>query len=144
MELIDFLRARLDEDQAAAEQMARYFPSPWEVIDRGYLVTIKAAEPDFRVVLQVEQERLPRLEQGWLSEYTEHVVRWDPARVLAEVEAKRALLVHYEAVMNPVLAKQTTTPDVWKGFGNGVTLAAKLAALPYRNHPDYDAARWAP
>ena len=51
-----------------------------------------------------------------------HIARWDPARVLAECEAKRQLI---ERVGNPD----------WAGF--------RILALPYADHPDYQQ-EWKP
>jgi hypothetical protein len=51
----------------------------------------------------------------------EHIARWDPARVLAEVEAKRAILRHEDV----------------HGEGDYVLQAL---AQPYAGHPDFDPA----
>lgn len=92
--LIDFLEARLKEDQDAAELMAKYYPPPWDVYDRGWMARVYGDEPFWEVT---------RLEQGsWiengsppLGSIIEHVARHDPARVLREVAAKRAILAAY-------------------------------------------------
>lgn len=102
MELVNFLRARLDADERVA----------------------RAASAE-----------------SWADEYGEfrsrggdnfaHVLRHDPARVLAEVEAKRRI----------VDLCDTETPET-----GGLPLAIRtlrLLALPYADHPDYDEA-WRP
>ncbi|MFE3762284.1 DUF6221 family protein [Streptomyces sp. NPDC059104] len=58
-----------------------------------------------------------------------HIVRHDPARVLAEVDAKRQVLAHIEAQLD-----RTDTP--W-WFDDTLTPVLHLLALPYAGHPDY-------
>ena len=137
MTLTDFLLARIAEDEAAARLCAEMFPSPWDVADRGWRVRIYAADiPDegdhadpgdkrAPVVMEVEPDRNlddPR----WLSERVEHVRRHDPARVLAECEAKRRVIEECDDYDNPsevlILADQIL----------------RHLALPYADHPDYD------
>src|SRR6266851_3549381 len=66
-EIVDFLTARLDEDEAAAKASLEAMREPWQA-DHW-------------------QEMHPADER--------HYVRWDPARVLREVEANRAILEFY-------------------------------------------------
>src|SRR4026208_2134659 len=102
MTLTEFLLARIAEDEEAAQVCAEAFPSPWEVADRGWRVRIYAATmPDLGdhaelgdvvvpCVIEVEPTRHHHLlnEGGWLSDRVAHIARHDPARVLAECEAK--------------------------------------------------------
>lgn len=89
--LVEFLEARLKDDQEAAELMAKYYPPPWEVYDRGWMARVYGDYPFWEVT---------RLEQGpWVDndtpphgEIIEHVALHDPGRVLREVNAKRAIL----------------------------------------------------
>lgn len=62
-----------------------------------------------------------------------HIARHDPARILAEVSAKRALL-------EMVLADQNTNGGKNSSQWNQVM---RLLALPYRGHPQYRKS-WAP
>jgi hypothetical protein len=148
--LTTFLLARLDEDEEAAKACAQAFPSPWEVSDRGWRVRIYAAdvpdvgdhaEPgDMRspCVIDVEPDRHHRElnEGGWLSDRVDHIARHDPARVLAEVEAKRRIVAEH--------------PD-YGGYGESCATCAEsdvdLAPYPcptlralasvYRDHPGF-------
>lgn len=57
-----------------------------------------------------------------------HIVRWDPARVLAECEAKRSLInIHPEAVGQ----------DLSAGAAWAYDEMLRRLALPYADHPDY-------
>lgn len=102
-DLTEFLLARIAEDEAVARSCAEMFPTPWDISDRGWRVRIYAsevpeigdhAEPGWvrhPVVMEVEPDRHIQ-DPKWLSERVEHVQRHDPARVLAECEAKRETL----------------------------------------------------
>jgi hypothetical protein len=70
----------------------------------------------------------------------EHIARWDPARVLAEVQAKRRMIDHLELAM-----PRLTPLNNW-GAAEMDELAGnmlQLLALPYAAHPDYRA-EWSP
>lgn len=120
MTLTEFLTARLDEDYETAFGGA---PSPWregdwdgehggarEVLDRSGSVTAHA----------------------YYGGTYGHVMRFDPARVLAEVEAKRQIVALHEPVDDePDGFCLHCDCDSWPCG----TIAA--LALPYADHPDY-------
>lgn len=106
-DLVAFLRARLDEDEAAAKLAAREGGTwtqddpqryPGSISSLGGQVVYAEGAPD--------ENQAP------------HIARHDPARVLREVEAKRAILDEYLAA---------------PGWPQDVVL---LAAV-YSDHPDY-------
>lgn len=77
----------------------------------------------------------------------EHVARHDPARVLAEVAAKRAILAEHKHAP----ATEPSTDDFGcqicaydRGdcvlYGWGWCNTVRLLAAPYADHPDYDPA----
>lgn len=170
-DLSAFLLARLAEDEAAANVCAEMFPPPWEVADRGWRVRIYADDtptPDLStddedamttrtpVVMEVEPDRHIE-DPRWLSERVEHVARHDPARVLREVEAKRAIVEACRPVY-PVFYRESArrlceergevsfTVDahggpMWPHAGAEITL--RCLASVYRDHPEFDAA-WLP
>ena len=106
-DLIAFITARLDEDEAAAK-------AAWGV------------EWDWRYVARPFGER-PSIA------HTVHIARHDPARVLREVEAKRAML-----------AELTRWPfDYRPGCNDPIRLFVHLLAAPYSDHPDYQQ-EWKP
>lgn len=115
-DLVAFLRARLDEDEQAAER-AQGEGQSWAWV-----------QPE-----ALDANRYPSLEQA------EHIARHDPARVLAEVAAKRALLdVHRDDYGSCSTCGTAGEYDVpWP------CTTVELLALPYANHPDYRS-EWAP
>ncbi len=62
-----------------------------------------------------------------------HIARHDPARVLREVEATRALIA---AIEHP-------DPNQGPEYGYGLRLALMFRAAVYSDHPDYDQS-WKP
>lgn len=139
--LTDFLLARIGEEQTAALAAT---PGPWAW-------TEYATADDETLTLEsvTETRTVPVI---WLDGYVEglggiaiepadadHIVRWNPAEVLRECEAKRrivtALHTWYgsEDAPNEVFFSDD---DGWRGIG----WCVQLLALPYADHPDYDPA----
>jgi hypothetical protein len=117
-ELVQFLRARLDED----EQTARRAGGAWADGPAANWVTAAssgdASEPAHRVALVVaDGERA-------------HIVRHDPARVLRDIEAKRDLLRVAERAHD---YHETFT----SGFASALEGVLRLFAVAYAEHPDY-------
>jgi hypothetical protein len=125
-ELIAFLAARLDEDQAVALAAT---PGSWRD-EGGYVTDIG---PDGLSLVQVT-------DYGTQDDYgndsrpqghadSAHIARHDPARVLREVEAKRRILAeHYP--QDPCDAHDPS-------FNTIPCDTLLLLALPHSDHPDY-------
>lgn len=143
MTLVEFLRARLDEDEAAAKAAT---PGPWRVVnvtdyrsatvdgpdalqDGGYDETIKARKQVMRPQTVIPQDA----DYGPTVELVdaEHIARHDSARVLAEVESKRKLIEQHVGYYGG------GDDEFWP------VQTLRLLALPYADHPDYDEA-WRP
>lgn len=106
--LADFLEAQIAEDEQAARASQSQHWTPTQGGGFGMLYD--------------EHERVVIYDEGQPSmEEAAHMARWDPARVLAECEAKRAIIA-WNTMMYPMLP--TTT-----------ILAA--LALPYADRPGY-------
>ena len=135
MDLVEFLTARLDEEQAAAEEALRRTTTTRRMV-RGQWVEDTVQPPEWRRSA------------------------WPPARVLAEVDAKRRILASYtEAVLVRDEATQwamSPSPVITNPGADGVERwtrardaafflepAIRLLAQPYASHPDYDEA-WRP
>lgn len=103
-ELVDFLRARLDEDEAAARG-----------VNRGlWNSRVALLDPDL---------------YG-------HVIRQHPARVMAEVEAKRRIVeIHREGDPDKDwrFCEQCSEDERLEPFP---CATVRLLALPYADHPD--------
>jgi hypothetical protein len=122
MNLAEFLLARIAEDERWANECAKVFPGDWELSDRGWMAKVTADEPDFRIVSQIDQDQLPTGTVSWLGDALAHVARHDPARVLAECEAKRQIIGYL-----------TSRDD----YADQIML--QLLAAPYADHPDFHA-----
>jgi hypothetical protein len=109
-DLVQFLRERLDED----EQTARAAGGKWIELPKNWVT----APPDDD---ETSRRRVALvLHDGERA----HILRHNPARVLAEIEAKRALLRGAEE---------------WEGGTLLYYILAPLARV-YRDHPDFDPA----
>jgi hypothetical protein len=78
-ELLAFLRAQLDEDERVARETAGHGSTTW-----------KAGLHRWRGRIEADDAALIVRDVDLVD--AEHIARWDPARVLAEVEAKRRVL----------------------------------------------------
>jgi hypothetical protein len=94
-ELVAWLREQLDEDERVLSAAS---PSPWQYQDvdsvgGGRLcdATVAIAELSYDPPGERIDPRIRRMRTAEEADGNgEHIARWDPARVLAEVEAKRA------------------------------------------------------
>jgi hypothetical protein len=115
----EFLRARLDEDEAAARAAAsRPRGESWGGVVDGTRYTVVAA----------------------------HIARHDPARVQREIEAKRAILAEHQRAPKPLPGMswypcRVCTRDRYPQSWPCATVRA-LAAV-WSDHPDYQQ-EWAP
>jgi hypothetical protein len=124
MTLVDFLRARLDEDEAAARAARKYTDRDWDA--SGDSVYADHAEPVVQAYVN-----LPQVYEGVVA----HIARHDPARVLADVKAKRAIV--RECVGHE------TCGGGYDECSEAALVTLRHFASVYADHPDYDAT-WAP
>jgi hypothetical protein len=140
-DLIAFLRARLDED----EQVALAVPvTEWRE-GSSWLADLCDPLPSQRRAYGIPAEVTLVTETD-----AAHIARWDPARVLAEVEAKRRIL-------DIALAYEATIDGEWGCCHSADQIAAgrcpetnpdeisaiRVLAAPFADHPDYRA-EWRP
>ena len=123
-ELVQFLRARLAEDEQTAREAAGGSGPDWyydngHVQSRSHYGSVATGSQDF-------------LE----SEFGAHIVCHDPARVLREVGAKRELL-------RVAAAAHDYHETFTSGFAAALEGTLRLFALAYADHPDYHA-EWLP
>jgi hypothetical protein len=114
MTLTEFLTARLDEDEAAARD-AYYEGQRWITEEEG---VYRYPDDDLDLVHSANRKTDAR-----------HIARWDPARVLREVEAGRAILAEHR------------TAAGWSSENWPRTL--RLLAAVWSDHPDYQQ-KWGP
>lgn len=133
-DLIDFLRAQLDEDERDAR--AAYLPNfKWYVEDRAVqLAPIQDCDCGA---------------DAWLPANTKadayHISRHDPARVLREVEAKRETIRLYEDTLETIemLKSHGQKSDAHAVAAESYLNVIRRDAAVYADHPDYNEA-WRP
>jgi hypothetical protein len=130
--LVEFLRARLDEDEALAREAP---PGPWHIGN-----AVDPTQPCH--VHTFPGARMVADGLNWLV--AEHIARQNPARVLAEVEAKRRILHEHKPAKPKYLSRwepgcmTCSTAQAWDEKANEAhCLTLRLLALPYASHPDY-------
>lgn len=115
-DLVQFLRARLDEDEQAARRAGDSFR---QIGETG-------------VIVATEGDRAEECASANWAGIAEHIVRHDPARVLAEVEAKRELLADYERFV----AERRRMMGGWDSYPEPSPVLTAFATV-YADHPDY-------
>jgi hypothetical protein len=129
-DLIAFVTARLDEDEAIARELAGW--PHWHhtpaVTAHGPIILIAAGEDDEIDVASVERE---------LPEVATHIARHDPARALRQVEDGRRLLAAYAEAREP---DPEATPRE-RALRMAVAEVARMLVLSraavWSDHPDY-------
>lgn len=127
-DLVAFLRARLDEDEQAAQE-AHYEGQRWLSEEEDV-----CRWPDDELVHIADRKCDAR-----------HIARWDPVRVLAEVQAKRRIIEMYEnadaAQRAGSISERNRTQD--EAAVDVLGEAVHALAAVYASHPDYRGA-WSP
>ena len=129
--LTDFLLARIAEDETVARAAT---PGPWVVRSLGYVAGGGATSLFGTDVHDAPADHEPD---------AEHIARHDPARVLAECEAKRRIVEHADAFadceVHPGRKSETDCDEciaAWRINMNDEWYL-RFLALPYADHPDY-------
>lgn len=131
-DLVEFLRARTDEDEASARQVASDYGDQW------------TSEGDDRVRGSLEYVDV----LDGPGSPTEYIARHDPKRVLAEVEAKRRIISMHAESDFPHNPDDGPGDYSWTARCDGCYETApcttlRLLASVYADHPDYRP-EWAP
>ncbi|MGV9888413.1 DUF6221 family protein [Streptomyces sp. NPDC003395] len=126
-DLVQFLRDRLDEDERVARAAAQAErTNTWSALPDSY-----------GGVLDGTGRRSLAVGYGGVMEpeIAAHIARHDPARALAEVDAKRRLL---EKAADAERYSRTTWANAGSvGAASAYRATLRLLALPYVDHPDY-------
>lgn len=157
-DLVAFLRARLDEDEQTARAAAD---------ETGIAAWVGSDESGHAWRYQHggvwgDHDGLcseaPYVVGTDLRQVQDHIARHDPARVLAEVDAKRRMVDEYAKtveIMERAGARLSTTAAALNDLPSFTTWArardealimrdwVALLALPFADHPDYRQ-EWAP
>jgi hypothetical protein len=137
-DLVQFLRDRLNEDEAHAlsasngqPRCATWSLDEWFGREEPHSLIAVGTETQPVVLGHFTADPLPTAQAA-------HIARHDPARVLREVEAKRGVLNQYEdvreQVRNPVSAENRHSARIEQGTLGDVM---RLLALPYAGHLDF-------
>lgn len=134
-DLIEFLRARLDEDERIARDAARESRNDqWSSSPYGDSVY---ADDTGRPILCGPYDYLA-------DELKTYITRWHPKRMRDEVEAKREILdLHmpqrpvYDEDAARLICRTCGVADGWHDTPAPCD-TLKLLAQPYAVHPDYD------
>jgi len=133
-DLVAFLTARLDEDEATANAAT---PAPW--VETGEDILSASDDPHWTSACAANASGAD----------ARHIARWDPVRVLREVEAKRRILKLHAREHHCPISIPTETPErfpegeyistEYVDDSEACTTVRALAAV-YAGHPDYDEA----
>jgi Family of unknown function (DUF6221) len=142
--LVAFLNARLDEDEAAANEAT---PGSWYSFNSGhgddwYVASRNYGQVSTGMHAEMENVEILMIERDHRD--ADFIARWDPARVLREVDAKRRILAEHR-VWEPRWG--CTRCREWIG-GIPEKVAwpcptVRALAAVYSDHPDCDPA-WSP
>ena len=144
-DLVAFLRARLGEDEAGAREAADGDSGQWFMGDKW---NVYRAEDEARYDLEPGPDEHRLVVYGNVEPQSEHIARHDPARVLREVEAGRAILAEHQPVWDDYVdgdgierathecetCRPPGTPDNWP------CQTIRALAAVWSDHPDYDPA----
>src|SRR5512139_2667273 len=142
-DLIAFLKARLDEDERVAKAAVQ---GPWYLNSESYAETIYGAD-DIAVVAGGKWGGEASVFAS--DEDAIHIARWDPARVLAEVEAKRRIIARHQSRQSGRWKICMNCRPIDPEYPDHLTEAVwpcpdlRDAAAPYADHPDYQQ-EWRP
>ncbi|MFK4801655.1 DUF6221 family protein [Streptomyces sp. MPA0124] len=119
-DIADFLRARYAEQRALALAAS---PGPWHS-DGG---SVYATHPTDEVVNYTES--------------ADHIAAHDPSAVLADLDAKLAIVDLMERTLSA--AEGDSEVDHYGGLGVAEETLCRLAQ-PFAGHPDHKGEKWAP
>ena len=121
MDIIDFLEARIGEDESVARAAS---PVPWEWFEAAGTPASALYPPDERAVLDASGQA-----PGYAvcrPEDRVYIAQFNPGRMLAECAAKRQMLANIPLVT-----------DIASEVGGTSEFVLMCMASPYRDHPDY-------
>lgn len=134
MTIVEFLEARLAEDEAVARACA-------DADHEGPELRVRIVRGEGMYVFG-PHEIAPSGRFGYEEDArTRHFERHDPARILREIAAKRAILAQEEAARSQFehVKTSTTYPAIEVLIGQVAALATVIRHLAsaYSDHPDY-------
>lgn len=133
-DLIEFLRARLDDDERAAASAASVSDG---TLDGRVGARWNVIEIDWEGI-HVYSRPSGLDKEGGTAPITAHMQRYDPARVMAEVEAKRAILELHRPLDDMWCSACCDNVAPYELNATEYPCPTlRLLALPYADHRDY-------
>jgi hypothetical protein len=137
--ITEFLEARIAEDEAAARRCEKAFPGSWDVEDRGYHAHVVCDGPYFHHVSELDQQHT---NVDHLGGALQMIADFNPARVLAECAAKRAIIGGHEGRRDLYGGRDAYLCEMCTEAGPNAQgwpcATLKALAAVYSDHPDYD------
>lgn len=128
-DLIEFLRARIAEDEAVAQAVESGWR--WRVVNETQSTDVYCAD-----LADDDYADAGAFAEDLFTADAAHVARWDPARVLAECDAKRQLVELHA----PISETSRFCGFCCDGYQASLPYPCpnlRLLALPYAGHADY-------
>ncbi|QFG09624.1 hypothetical protein HYQ00_gp80 [Arthrobacter phage TripleJ] len=117
MDIIDFLKERIDEDETRARLAAEFIPT-----ESGWWRFTA------RIITQIGTDQEAALA-------FRHIDKNSPARVLAECAAKRGILVQWAAATED--GEDDSTDEIASGIIIALRDVLRTLVAAYKDHPDY-------
>lgn len=136
--LVDFLRARLDEDERRARS-GYYSDTHWQMWTAGAHLGAWRAWRQYFPREQWDVKANDAIADATRDALRERITAHEAdrsARVLAEVQAKRQILIAFEAAFTADV-RGAVGVGAQDGLISGLTEAVKQLASVYADHPDY-------
>ncbi|MGH3548889.1 MAG: DUF6221 family protein [Pseudonocardiaceae bacterium] len=130
--LVQFLLARIAEDEAGARAVTERQPiDQWDAVG--------AAGEDDAALSYWGVARIAHAEPNPAARsIAQHIARWDPARVLAECEAKRRIVERAQFVSDHGPARDhLRAMDMTTGASAVLGDVLRWLAMPYAAHSEY-------
>lgn len=151
-DLATWLRAQLDEEERVAREAT---PSPWQAKP----ATESAYAEQSALVVRTDVPLKAPWSSSWVSPWVvepdsegseginpadaEHIACWNPARVLAEVDAKRRIIDRHEDALARRDDHDYSSPTAHVQAEEYRDWVLPLLALPYADRPGYQE-EWRP
>jgi hypothetical protein len=122
---VEYLRARLDEERWLAEHLQAKRPSPWNF------------DPETGNVHAGNGELVAIARGGVPADY---IATWSPARVLADIEAKRRIVDRFVALLE-YAARPYDKPEhaaKRQPYLNALEVVIRDLVQPYSSRPDFN------
>ena len=123
-DLVQWLRVMLDDDEQTARNAMEYGSGKWTFVDTQGGDHKVVDSGGYTITGHYDVDAQP-----WFAE--PHIAEWDPARVLREIEAKRALLNTYTEGVARLDATGLGADMRDVGYSEGLEGAIRVIAVAY-------------